>query len=164
MGKVKWDEAADHTLLATIIQSHHLRVDAAKVAEAWPVQDEDQKPTPRAIKERLIKIKEKTRARNPSAATSGTSSPVTPKKRTLQKKADDASAPAGPPRKRKRAATDAAEDDEDVIVKKDQNLTAEDNEPLADFPVQEETDTDNGKGDAAWTEDNEDPDSDSPSS
>ncbi|KXG54206.1 uncharacterized protein PGRI_073500 [Penicillium griseofulvum] len=162
-------------LLTTIIQTHQLSVDAAKVAEAWPVQDEDQKPTPRAIKERLTKIKEKIRARNPSVAASGTSSPVTPKKRnTPQKKANNASAPAGPPRKRKRkrATTDAADDHEEIIVEKDQKLTAEDNEPHADspvqevtaaeddqhlagFPVQETTGADNGK------DDTEDPDSDS---
>jgi hypothetical protein len=139
------------------------------------VQDEDQKPTPRAIKERLTKIKEKIRARNPNAAASSTSSPVTPKKRrTPQKKADNASAPADPSRKpkRKRATTDAADDYEEIIVEKDQKLTAEGNEARADspvqeetdaeddehlagFPVQEDTDADNGK------DDTEDPNSDS---
>ncbi|KAJ5502533.1 hypothetical protein N7463_005407 [Penicillium fimorum] len=175
MGKVKWDAVADQTLLATILETHHMSVDVAKVAEAWPAEDEEHRPTPRAIKERLNRIKELNRARNPDAATSGPSSPVTPKKSASRQKTTEASTLASSSHKCKRVMTDAAtDDDEQVNVKK-----AEDNEPAVEPPVKEAKqlehvnphlhshakeempDVDNGKGDADWAEDNEEHDSDS---
>ncbi|KAJ5824981.1 hypothetical protein N7447_007321 [Penicillium robsamsonii] len=175
MGKIKWDAIADQTLLATILETHHLSVDAAKVAVAWPAQDEDHRPTPIAVKERLNRIKKLNRARNPDAATSGPSNPVTPKKSAPRKKAAEASTPAGPSRKRKRVMTDAAAgDDEQVNVKKEEgnesvveSLVKEEkdlehiNPRLHSYAKEESPDVDNGKGDADLTEDNEDHNSDS---
>ncbi|KAJ5171255.1 uncharacterized protein N7500_004038 [Penicillium coprophilum] len=178
MGKVKWDAIADQTLLATIVETHHLSVDAAKVAEAWPTQDEDHRPTPRAIKERLHKIRELNRARNPDAAISGPSSPATPKKRTPRKKSDETSTTAGPSRKRKRT-DDAADEEKASDTKEEGDVTAEHGEPFVESPAMEETalehidsglhpkikqespDFDNEEGDADWTAENENSDTDS---
>ncbi|KAJ5607843.1 hypothetical protein N7537_004462 [Penicillium hordei] len=183
MGKVKWDSTADQTLLAKILETHDLSVDAARVAEAWPTQDSDQKPTPRAIKERLARIKENVRIGN--AAGSGPSSPVTPKKRTPRKKANETAASAGPSRKRKRVTKEAAADDEEeVSTKEAEGLhtvdNEPDNEPLTGSAIEKEIgldvidpllhpefqdkahNTDNGQNDPEWTEHNdEDADSDS---
>ncbi|CAI7670460.1 unnamed protein product [Penicillium palitans] len=178
MGKVKWDSAADQTLLAKILETHDLSVDAARVAEAWPAQDSDQKPTPRAIKERLSRIKENVRLG--SAAGSGPSSPVTPKKRTPRKKATETTASAGP-RKRKRVTKEAAADEEEVNVK-EEDLPEDDNVPkneaLAEPAIKEETgldiidfllhpqvkddspNADNGNNDPEWTDKDADGDSD----
>lgn len=46
--------------LLTIIQ-HELKVDAKKISTAWP-DDRGEKPTPRAITERLVKIRANSRA------------------------------------------------------------------------------------------------------
>ncbi|KAJ5705297.1 hypothetical protein N7536_000986 [Penicillium majusculum] len=170
MGKVKWDSAADQTLLAKILETHDLSVDAARVAEAWPTQDNDHKPTPRAIKERLSRIRENVRLG--SAAGSGPSSPVTPKKRTPRKKANENSASASPSRKRKRVTKAAAADDEEEGNSKEEEDLPEDNdEPLAESAIEKETgpdapnpslhpqvedefpNADTGKNDPEWTED-----------
>ncbi|KGO77711.1 hypothetical protein PITC_009810 [Penicillium italicum] len=178
MGKVKWDSNADQTLLAKILETHDLSVDAARVAEAWPAQDDDHKPTPRAIKERLTRIKENVRQGN-SAAGAGPSSPVTPKKRTPRKKANETPTSATPSRKRKRATKDAAADEDQVNVNEEEDLPVEDKELIAESAIKKETSLDNidpllrpqikeespaidnGKNDPEWSEYNADADSDS---
>ncbi|CAI7647068.1 unnamed protein product [Penicillium discolor] len=182
MGKVKWDSAADQTLLAKILETHDLSVDAARVAEAWPTQDNDHKPTPRAIKERLSRIRENVRLG--SATGSGPSSPVTPKKRTPRKKANENPASASPSRKRKRvtkaaAAEDEEEEEEEDNSKEEEDFPEENNEPLVESAIEKETgldapdlslhpqvedefpNADTGKNDPEWTENKgEDADSD----
>ncbi|OQD67957.1 hypothetical protein PENPOL_c003G06962 [Penicillium polonicum] len=181
MGKVKWDSTADQTLLAKILETHDLSVDAARVAEAWPTQDSDHQPTPRAIKERLARIRENVRLGN--AAGSGPSSPVTPKKRAPRKKANETSASAGPSRKRKRVTKEATANEEEGNGKDEEDLPEDDNEPdnepLAESATEKETgldvidprlhpqvesespNADNGNNDPEWTEYNEDADEDS---
>ncbi|KAJ5427242.1 hypothetical protein N7465_002312 [Penicillium sp. CMV-2018d] len=171
MGKVKWDSTADQTLLAKILETHDLSVDAARVAEAWPTQDSDHQPTPRAIKERLARIKENVRLGN--AAGSGPSSPVTPKKRAPRKKANE-TASAAPSRKRKRVTKEVTANEEEVNVREEEALPEDDNEPdnepLAESATEKETgldiidprlhpqvesgspNADNGKNDPEWTE------------
>ncbi|KAJ5402336.1 uncharacterized protein N7487_008232 [Penicillium crustosum] len=179
MGKVKWDSTADQTLLAKILETHDLSVDAARVSEAWPAQENDQKPTPRAIKERLSRIKENVRLGN--AAGSGPSSPVTPKKRTPRKKANETTASAGPSRKRKRVTKDAVADDEEeeANAKEEEDLPLDEKEPLAESAIKKEIgldvidpllhpqvkdkspNADHGNDDSEWTEyKDEDADSD----
>ncbi|KAJ9485557.1 hypothetical protein VN97_g7806 [Penicillium thymicola] len=156
MGKVKWDSNADQTLLAKILETHDLSVDATRVAEAWPTQDSDHKPTPRAIKERLARIKENVRLGN--AAGSGPSSPVTPRKRTPRKKANENPAAAGPSRKRKRVAKEAEDMPEpgseplaEPAIKKEAGLDVID--PLLLPHVDEESpNADNENNDPEWTE------------
>ncbi|KAJ6116016.1 hypothetical protein N7523_006433 [Penicillium sp. IBT 18751x] len=54
---IRWTADADQTLLLKILETQDLNVDYAKVAAAWPGPAEN-RPTPRAIRERLVKIKE----------------------------------------------------------------------------------------------------------
>lgn len=129
-------------------------------------QDGGHKPTPRAIKERLARIKENVRLGN--AAGSGPSSPMTPRKPTPRKKANENAAAAGPSRKRKRVAKEA------------EDMPGPGNEPLAEPAIKKEAgldvidplllpqvegespNADNGNNDPEWTEFNgEDADSDS---
>ncbi|KAJ5931891.1 hypothetical protein N7516_006380 [Penicillium verrucosum] len=156
MGKVKWDSNADQTLLAKILETHELSVDATRVAEAWPTQDGGHKPTPRAIKERLARIKENVRLGN--AAGSGPSSPVTPRKPTPRKKASENAAAAGPSRKRKRVAKETEdmpgpsnEPLAEPAIKKEAGLDVID--PLLLSQVEDESpNADNGNNDPEWTE------------
>ncbi|KAJ6124231.1 hypothetical protein N7471_011548 [Penicillium samsonianum] len=178
MGKIKWDAMADQTLLAKILETHDLSVDVAKVAEAWPVQEDGHRPTPRALKERLNRIRENVRIGNPAA--SGPSSPVTPKKRTPRKKPNETPTPAGPSRKRKRVPKDTAADEDQVNVKKEEDLSTEEKELLDESLIKQETglehtdplvhrepkeetlDAESEKTDPEWADHNdEDADSDS---
>ncbi|CAI7625622.1 unnamed protein product [Penicillium viridicatum] len=139
MGKVKWDSTADQTLLAKILETHDLSVDAVRVAEAWPTQDSDHQPTPRAIKERLARIRENVRLGN--AAGSGPSSPVTPKKRAPRKKANETSASATTSRKRKRVTKEATANEEGN-AKDEEDLPEDSNEPnelLTESATEKET-------------------------
>jgi hypothetical protein len=102
--------------------------------------DEENRPTPRALKERINRIKEIVRAG--IAPVSGTSSPVTPKKRAPRKKANETPTSAGPSRKRKRVAQDAPVDQDEVRVKKEEELAAELNDLLPESAIKTETDTD----------------------
>ncbi|KAI9653841.1 MAG: hypothetical protein M1821_006872 [Bathelium mastoideum] len=54
---VKWGTDNDHRLLLTIISTHKLTIDSKKVAENWPKDCGGEKPTARAISERLFKIR-----------------------------------------------------------------------------------------------------------
>ncbi|CAI7651638.1 unnamed protein product [Penicillium glandicola] len=179
MGKVKWDAPADQTLLAKILETHELSVDVAKVSEAWPVQEDEHRPTPRAIKERINRIKENIRLRNASSATPGTSNPVTPKKRTPRKKADDPSTPASSSRKRKRPNKDTTADEDQVKGNEQENVSTEENESHVEPIIKEEIDmsfldpllhlqekeesfyADNENSDGEWTEAKHEPESDS---
>ncbi|KAL3476807.1 hypothetical protein BJX99DRAFT_258141 [Aspergillus californicus] len=52
---VKWTPEKDQLLLLKILETHNLQVDVKKVAEAWP--NDKEKPTPRAITERLVRMR-----------------------------------------------------------------------------------------------------------
>ncbi|KAL4907443.1 hypothetical protein BDW74DRAFT_176208 [Aspergillus multicolor] len=55
---IKWTPDTDKLLLIKIIETHDLKLDAKRVADAWPGTIEGQdKPTPRAIQERLVRIR-----------------------------------------------------------------------------------------------------------
>ncbi|PYH49945.1 uncharacterized protein BP01DRAFT_9941 [Aspergillus saccharolyticus JOP 1030-1] len=54
---MRWTPEADQLLLLKILETHNLSVNSKKVAEAWPVSANQQGPTPRAISERLVKIR-----------------------------------------------------------------------------------------------------------
>lgn len=102
--------------------------------------DEENRPTPRALKERINRIKEIVRAG--IAPVSGPSSPVTPKKRAPRKKANDTPTSAGPSRKRKRVAQDVPADQDEARVKEEEELAAELNELLPESAIKTETDHD----------------------
>ncbi|EEP79284.1 predicted protein [Uncinocarpus reesii 1704] len=90
---IKWTSENDQILLLKILETHEMTVDTRKVAEAWPQGDPNAIPTPRAITERLHKIK-KTAKESIKGIAGGT-----PKKATLVKNKTPNS--AGP---RKRSA------------------------------------------------------------
>ncbi|KAJ5229269.1 hypothetical protein N7489_009977 [Penicillium chrysogenum] len=139
MGKVKWDAFADQTLLAKIIETHDLALDMNKVASAWPGAEEN-RPTPRALKERINRIKEI--VRTGTAPFAGVSSPSTPKKRGPRKKTNETPTSAGPSRKRKRVAQDGPVHEDEVRVKEEEDPAAELNELLPEVALQTETDLD----------------------
>ncbi|KAJ5787694.1 hypothetical protein N7457_002684 [Penicillium paradoxum] len=162
MGKIKWDSVADKILVAILLQTHELSIDFVKIADAWPAKDDEAKPTPRAIRERIFKIKELGKA---NAAAAGGSSPVTPKKRTPRKKNADTTTLDSPVRKRKRVTKTAADDDEtvntdDVAIKQEADLA--DIDPLLHSHADAETadaetgDADDHGKDADWSPEQED--------
>ncbi|KAI9652399.1 MAG: hypothetical protein M1831_006808 [Alyxoria varia] len=53
---VKWTPELDQLLLLKILETHEIKLDAKKVIEAWPAE-RGEKPTPRAITERLVRIR-----------------------------------------------------------------------------------------------------------
>ncbi|DAA77061.1 TPA_exp: Uncharacterized protein A8136_6827 [Trichophyton benhamiae CBS 112371] len=65
-------------LLIKFIETHDISVDPKKISEAWPAENEDARPTPRAITERIHKIRALAKA---TAAKNGTSAPTTPASR-----------------------------------------------------------------------------------
>ncbi|KAL4797411.1 hypothetical protein BDV19DRAFT_387219 [Aspergillus venezuelensis] len=52
---VKWTAERDQLLLLKILETHELKLDPKKVVAAWP--SGEGKPTPRAITERLVRIR-----------------------------------------------------------------------------------------------------------
>ncbi|KAL4929234.1 uncharacterized protein BDV17DRAFT_77814 [Aspergillus undulatus] len=54
---VKWTAERDQLLLLKILETHDLKLDPKKVVAAWPGEAKD-KPTPRAITERLVRIRQ----------------------------------------------------------------------------------------------------------
>ncbi|RHZ72345.1 hypothetical protein CDV55_104519 [Aspergillus turcosus] len=83
---MRWTPENDQLLLLKILETHELSVDANKVAAAWPGTDDNEKPTPRAIKERLVKMRQIVKASGGDGfaigvkAGSETSTPKKPKK------------------------------------------------------------------------------------
>ncbi|KAL2852503.1 hypothetical protein BJY01DRAFT_244501 [Aspergillus pseudoustus] len=65
---MRWTPEKDQLLLLKILETHNLSVDTKKVAEAWPSNEE--KPTARAITERLVKMRAIVKA-NASASGGG---------------------------------------------------------------------------------------------
>ncbi|KAL4745295.1 hypothetical protein BDW72DRAFT_211535 [Aspergillus terricola var. indicus] len=54
---MKWTPEKDQLLLLKILETHDFRLDPKKVAEVWPTIENQDKPTPRAITERLVRIR-----------------------------------------------------------------------------------------------------------
>ncbi|EZF73764.1 hypothetical protein H105_04412 [Trichophyton soudanense CBS 452.61] len=75
---VRWTSENDQMLLIKFIETHDISVDPKKISEAWPAENEDARPTPRAITERIHKIRALAKA---TAAKNGTSAPTTPASR-----------------------------------------------------------------------------------
>ncbi|PYH99946.1 hypothetical protein BO71DRAFT_393914, partial [Aspergillus ellipticus CBS 707.79] len=55
---MRWGPESDQLLLIKILETHSIAVDTKKVAAAWPVVENDTPPTPRAITERLVRIRQ----------------------------------------------------------------------------------------------------------
>ncbi|KAL4884402.1 hypothetical protein BJY04DRAFT_215371 [Aspergillus karnatakaensis] len=67
---MRWTPEQDQQLLLKILETNNnLSVDVKKISEAWTPSPGQQKPTPRAITERLVKIRQMAKS---SASASGT--------------------------------------------------------------------------------------------
>ncbi|BCS18939.1 uncharacterized protein APUU_11767A [Aspergillus puulaauensis] len=65
---MKWTPEKDQLLLLKILETHELKVNTNKVAEAWPEGD---KPTARAITERLVRMRQMVKSTNSDKKTEG---------------------------------------------------------------------------------------------
>ncbi|KAL6231058.1 hypothetical protein BDW75DRAFT_248198 [Aspergillus navahoensis] len=54
---MRWTPENDQLLLLKILETHDIRLDPKKVAEVWPTIEGQDKPTPRAITERLVRMR-----------------------------------------------------------------------------------------------------------
>ncbi|KAJ0421966.1 hypothetical protein BJY00DRAFT_311677 [Aspergillus carlsbadensis] len=145
---MRWTPEKDQLLLLKILETHQLAVDTKRVAEAWPSGED--KPTPRAITERLVRMRAMVKS---SASASGTTggektgghfsigkgvgrgSPVcTPRvsPAKLRAKAQSVSMPMStfstpPSAKRKRVQTklESEGEEEDVLVKTEMDVDQE---------------------------------------
>ncbi|KAF2087543.1 hypothetical protein K490DRAFT_56647 [Saccharata proteae CBS 121410] len=107
---IRWNAEVDQTLFFLILNQMPVTVDYAAISAAWP-ENKGEKPTPRAISERLHKIKKMAVQNGAGACPSKPGAgPKTPGKKT----------PQSATKKRKRALPrdeDSDDDDEDVAVK-----------------------------------------------
>ncbi|PYI03797.1 hypothetical protein BO78DRAFT_431850 [Aspergillus sclerotiicarbonarius CBS 121057] len=58
---MRWTAENDQLLFLRILQTHDFTVDTKRVAAAWPVPEGAKGPTPRAIAERLVKLRQAAR-------------------------------------------------------------------------------------------------------
>ncbi|SLM39657.1 hypothetical protein LPUS_10246 [Lasallia pustulata] len=109
---VKWIPEMDQLLLLKILETCDVNADAKKISAAWPTDCPNGLPTPRAITERLVRIRDS--AKKTGAAHSNTSSAQSKGKRAggtpRKSRAGNGS---GGKRKRGDGAGNAAEDDEE---------------------------------------------------
>ncbi|KAM0805323.1 hypothetical protein BDR22DRAFT_392841 [Usnea florida] len=120
---VKWTAETDQILLLKILETSEVSPKYKDIAEKWPTGVE--RPTPRAISERIAKIREKAKASGtashfsvPSAASNN---PSTPRKKsttsTAKKPAPSKTNGAkARPSKRKRAEPMSDDDDSDATT------------------------------------------------
>ncbi|GAQ11554.1 hypothetical protein ALT_8875 [Aspergillus lentulus] len=125
---MRWTPENDQLLLLKILETHDLSVDTNKVASAWPGTDDNEKPTPRAIRERLVKMRQIVKASGSDGFTIGGSETSTPKK--AKKTATPIKTPGS---KRKRGGKAG------TIADANENATSLKNEENAISPVKMET-------------------------
>ncbi|KAE8324279.1 hypothetical protein BDV39DRAFT_207954 [Aspergillus sergii] len=125
---MRWTPENDQLLLLKILETHDLSVDTKRVAEAWPGTDSSNRPTPRAITERLVKMRQMVKAANngadghfsigKGAGTNPSSATATPRKRGKNATAIPRTPTSG---KRKNAfkSDDIFGGDVDVLVKEE---------------------------------------------
>ncbi|PTU23481.1 hypothetical protein P175DRAFT_0500040 [Aspergillus ochraceoroseus IBT 24754] len=65
---MKWTAENDQLLLLKILETHDLSVDTKRVAEAWPSLPGQDLPTPRAITERLVRMRQLVKSNNNAEA------------------------------------------------------------------------------------------------
>ncbi|OJD29910.1 uncharacterized protein BKCO1_7000036 [Diplodia corticola] len=103
---MRWSPDKDQLMFMMLLKTHNISINYGAIAEAWP-SDQGEKPTPRAISERLIKIRKQVSggasARQPRSLQSTPSKP----------KAVRTPASGTPSNKRRRLADD---DDDDRTV------------------------------------------------
>ncbi|OOO12907.1 hypothetical protein OAory_01006560 [Aspergillus oryzae] len=125
---MRWTPENDQLLLLKILETHDLSVDTKRVAEAWPGTDSSNRPTPRAITERLVKMRQMVKAANngadghfsigKGAGTNPGSATATPCKRGKNATAIPKT-PTSAKRKNTSKFDDVFGDDGDVLVKEE---------------------------------------------
>ncbi|KAJ5584685.1 uncharacterized protein N7459_004485 [Penicillium hispanicum] len=175
--KVRWTHPADQILLLKIIETHDLSVDTNKVAEAWrkspssspnqvpsiflfnptdlfPAGDSGSKPTPRAVKERISKIKDLFKTGALEASNVATTPTSTPSKSGRGKSTATPRTPkASTSRKRKRqdASTSPEVTKSDTFTSEvEEDISAEDETP------QKKTHTKGARARAIFKDEDED--------
>ncbi|KAK6528743.1 hypothetical protein TWF694_003982 [Orbilia ellipsospora] len=85
---MKWTAENDHLLLLTLLETHNIKVDGDKIHAAWP-KSAGEKPTARAVRERIIKIRSitgtgntPTKVNTGSHVNNGVKKESSPKKKT----------------------------------------------------------------------------------
>ncbi|KAE8419417.1 hypothetical protein BDV36DRAFT_294252 [Aspergillus pseudocaelatus] len=136
---MRWTPENDQLLLLKILETHDLSVDTKKVAEAWPGTDSNSRPTPRAITERLVKMRQMVKAANngadghfsigKGASANPSSATATPRKRGKNATAVPKTPTSGK-RKNISKSDDVFGDDRDVHVKEEGEGTPR-KEPLS---------------------------------
>lgn len=110
---MRWTPDKDQLMFLMLLKTHNISINYNAIAEAWPA-DQDEKPTARAISERLIKMRKQVAASGggsvASAVVKSRSVNSTPSKPKLSRPAKPASSNT-PSAKRRRT-----EDDEDLYV------------------------------------------------
>ncbi|PLN78756.1 hypothetical protein BDW42DRAFT_174314 [Aspergillus taichungensis] len=136
---VKWTPENDQLLLLKILETHELSVDTKKVADAWPAGESH--PTPRAITERLVRMRQMVKQTNKEGSEghfsigkggSSTSTPSTPRKPRKGPGSATATPSSG---KRKRVVNGAAALSSPVKKELDEGLN------VGSVPVKVEQDT-----------------------
>ncbi|KAL5365381.1 hypothetical protein BJX96DRAFT_12219 [Aspergillus floccosus] len=126
---MKWTPENDQLLLLKILETHDLSVDTKRVAEAWPKGDN--KPTPRAITERLVRMRQIVKASSngteghfsigKGTAKSVASTPRKPRSTSTPKGGAGPKTPASSGKRKRRNAYDDVDDgdsdDDRVAVK-----------------------------------------------
>ncbi|EAW08475.1 uncharacterized protein ACLA_032100 [Aspergillus clavatus NRRL 1] len=98
---MRWTSENDQLLLLKILETHELSVDSNKVAAAWPGTDPNERPTPRAIRERLVKMRQIVKASGSDGfSIGGNTAGNTPTPKKTRKNTTPAKTPASGKRKR----------------------------------------------------------------
>ncbi|PWY94919.1 hypothetical protein BO94DRAFT_581269 [Aspergillus sclerotioniger CBS 115572] len=110
---MRWTPTNDQLLLLKILETHDLSVDTKRVAAAWPISEGEDRPTPRAIAERLVRMRQAARASGGVDAHFSigkgmkNSSPITTPRKS--RKTGTASTPGSSKRKRSKNDSDEEE-------------------------------------------------------
>ncbi|KAL1848079.1 hypothetical protein Plec18167_008776 [Paecilomyces lecythidis] len=113
---MRWTPETDQLLLLKILETHNLSVDAKKVAEAWPGTEAASKPTPRAITERLVRMRAQVRSSGTGNFTIGSgkgSAASTPRKPRASGNKSAATTPGSGKRKRSDVNTNGSANGDD---------------------------------------------------
>ncbi|EAU35309.1 predicted protein [Aspergillus terreus NIH2624] len=144
---MKWTPENDQLLLLKILETHDLSVDTKRVAEAWPKGDN--KPTPRAITERLVRMRQIVKASSNGSdghfsigkgtANSAASTPRKPRSTSTPKGGAGPKTPASSGKRKRRNPYDDGDgdsDDDRVAVKMEADDLDLDATPSRKRPLQ----------------------------
>ncbi|KAF2142772.1 uncharacterized protein K452DRAFT_307694 [Aplosporella prunicola CBS 121167] len=105
---IRWTSDNDQVLLLTIINSHNFSINYDTVAEHWP-KDRGEIPTARAIRERIVKLRNTSGVRGTRSTGSAASTPRAPRTTGTPQRTPGSKASTAKKRKR----TDDSDDDDE---------------------------------------------------